>query len=54
LFLSKTIGVQARRSLAVRWFLTRIIFNPEDGGDIFFRNVGPHTDYGAISQRMAT
>jgi hypothetical protein len=30
---------------ATRWFLARLIFDPEDGGDAFLRNVGSHTDY---------
>jgi hypothetical protein len=29
---------------AARWFLARLIFEPEDG-DTFLRNVGSHTDY---------
>jgi hypothetical protein len=27
------------------WFLARGFFYPEDGGDMFFRNVGLHTIY---------
>jgi hypothetical protein len=30
---------------AARWFLTRLILDAEDSGDIFPRNVGSHTDY---------
>jgi hypothetical protein len=26
-------------------FLARIIYNPQDGRDIFLRNVGPYTEY---------
>jgi hypothetical protein len=29
---------------AARWFLARMIFDPEDGGDMFLRNVGSYTD----------
>jgi hypothetical protein len=32
---------------AARWFLVRLIFDHEDGGDKFFRNVGSH-DYMAL------
>jgi hypothetical protein len=28
-----------------RWFLIRLIFNPENGGDTFLRNVGSYTGY---------
>jgi hypothetical protein len=28
---------------ATRWFPARQIFEPEDGGDTFLRNVGSHT-----------
>jgi hypothetical protein len=43
--------MKARRNsltlmLAV-WFLTRLIFDLEDGGDTFLRNVGSYTDYTA-------
>jgi hypothetical protein len=41
----------ARQPHAVRWFLARLIFGPEDGGDTFLRNFRLH---GAISQKMAT
>jgi hypothetical protein len=30
---------------AVRWYLARLIFEPEDGGNIFIRNIGSRTDY---------
>jgi hypothetical protein len=30
------------------WFLARMIFDPEDGGDTFLRNVCSHTDYTAV------
>jgi hypothetical protein len=33
---------------SARWFLVRIIFDPEDGSFTFFRNVGSHTDYKAL------
>jgi hypothetical protein len=40
---------------AVRWLLACMIFGPEDGGDMFLRDVGSHTDHRAsISQTMAT
>jgi hypothetical protein len=32
------------QSPAARWFLARLIFHFEDGGDTFLRNVGSHTD----------
>jgi hypothetical protein len=28
--------------LLARWFLARLVFDPEDGGDIFLRNVGSY------------
>jgi hypothetical protein len=31
-----------------RWFLARLIFNSEDGGDTFLRNVGSYTYYTAL------
>jgi hypothetical protein len=31
-----------------RWFLARLIFDHEDGGDTFLRNVGSYTDYTAL------
>jgi hypothetical protein len=34
-----------------RWFLARLIFDPEDGGDIFLRNVGSYTDYTVLYNR---
>jgi hypothetical protein len=33
------------------WFLAWLIFNPEDGGDTFFRNVSSHMDYMALYPR---
>jgi hypothetical protein len=33
---------------ATRWFLVRLFFDHEDGGDIFFRNVCSRTDYTAL------
>jgi hypothetical protein len=36
---------------AARWFLARLIFDPEDGGDAAFRNVGSHTDCTALHPR---
>jgi hypothetical protein len=34
-------------------FLARLIFDTEDEGDTFLRNVGSHTDYG-LSQNLTT
>jgi hypothetical protein len=34
-----------------RLFLARLIFDPEDGGDTFLRNVGSYTDYTALYPR---
>jgi hypothetical protein len=34
-----------------RWFLARLIFDPEDGGDTLLRNVGSCTDYTALYPR---
>jgi hypothetical protein len=31
-----------------RWDLSLLIFDPENGGDTFLRNVGLHTDYKAL------
>jgi hypothetical protein len=36
-----------------RWFLARGFFYPEDGGDIFLRNVGSQKIHGATSQKTA-
>jgi hypothetical protein len=33
--------------LLALWFDARLIFNPEDGGDSFLRNVGSYMDYTA-------
>jgi hypothetical protein len=30
---------------------TLLIFDAEDGGDMFLRNVGSHTDYTALNPR---
>jgi hypothetical protein len=36
------------------WFLARGFFYPEDGGDMFLRNVGSRKDlHGATSQKKA-
>jgi hypothetical protein len=35
------------------WFLGRGFLYPEDGGDIFLRNVGSHRSTGTISQKTA-
>jgi hypothetical protein len=34
-------------SMLGHWFLALLIFDPEDGGCAFLRNVGLHTDYTA-------
>jgi hypothetical protein len=34
-----------------RWFLARLIFDPEDWGDTFLRNVSSYTDYTALYPR---
>jgi hypothetical protein len=36
---------------ATHWFLARLIFGPEDGGDSFLRNVGPRTNYSVLYPR---
>jgi hypothetical protein len=38
-------------SPVARWFLARLIFDTEDGGDTFLRNVISHTDYTALYPR---
>jgi hypothetical protein len=38
-------GLKSAQPPATRWFLARLIFDPEDGGDTLLRNVGLHTDY---------
>jgi hypothetical protein len=30
---------------ASRWFIVRLIFDPEDGSDTFLKNVGSYADY---------
>jgi hypothetical protein len=37
--------------LTERWFLARLIIYPDDGGDMFLRNVGSYTDYKALYSR---
>jgi hypothetical protein len=34
--------------MLARWFLVRLIVSPEDGGDVFFRNLGSYTNYMAL------
>jgi hypothetical protein len=34
------------------WFLARLIFNPEDGGDMFLRNISSYMDYMALYPRI--
>jgi hypothetical protein len=36
---------------AVRWFLDRLNFYPDDGVNTFLRNVHSHTDYTALYSR---
>jgi hypothetical protein len=38
-------------SLRLGWFLARLIFCPEDGGDTFLRKVCSHMDYTALYPR---
>jgi hypothetical protein len=40
-----TILQQKILVLLARWFLARMIFDTEDGGDTFLRNGGSPTDY---------
>jgi hypothetical protein len=40
--------------LIAHWFLARLIFDPEDGGDTSLRNVDSYGLQGNISQKMAT
>jgi hypothetical protein len=35
----------------MRWFLVPLNFYTEDGGNIFLRNVGSHTDFTAVYPR---
>jgi hypothetical protein len=32
------------KALAASWFLVRLVFEPEDGDDMYLRNVGSDTD----------
>jgi hypothetical protein len=34
--------IQQSKKYIVRWFFARLIFDTEDGGDTFLRNVGLH------------
>jgi hypothetical protein len=36
---------------AARWSLVQPIFDPQDGGDTFLRNVGPPTVYADVCPR---
>jgi hypothetical protein len=36
---------------ATRWFLVRLIFDPENGGDTILLNVGSHTVFTALHLR---
>jgi hypothetical protein len=40
-------GTYLPSRLLARWFLTLLIFDPEDGSDTFLRNVCSYTDYTA-------
>jgi hypothetical protein len=44
-------GTSVPKAPAARWFLAKLFFYHEDGGDIFLRNVGSHTDYTALYPR---
>jgi hypothetical protein len=46
-----TIAVSVQVLPQVAWFLARMIFDPEDWGDMFLRNVGSHTDHTALYLR---
>jgi hypothetical protein len=37
-----------------RPYVPNLVFDPEDGGDTFLRNVGSHTDYATIYQATGT
>jgi hypothetical protein len=55
ILLSQTYTCHFLRShLLERWFLARLILDPEDGCDTFFRNVTSHTDYMALSKKKVT
>jgi hypothetical protein len=34
-----------------RWFLAQLIFDPEDGGDMFLENISSYTDYAVLNPR---
>jgi hypothetical protein len=36
---------------AISWFLVQLIFNPEDGGDLFLQNIGSHMNHVALYPR---
>jgi hypothetical protein len=38
-------------AICSHWFLIRLIFDHEDGGDMFLRNVGSYTDYRTLFPR---
>jgi hypothetical protein len=41
------------RSLATRWFLARLIFGPEAGGEMYLRNTGSRTDCTTLYSRRS-
>jgi hypothetical protein len=43
---------QSKKPAAARWFLARLILDPEDVGDMFLWNVGSHTDYTELYPRI--
>jgi hypothetical protein len=48
--INSILGVEnqpSKKSLP-SWFLARRIFDPEDGSNVFVRNVGSHTNYTAL------
>jgi hypothetical protein len=44
-------GASPSAATSLRWFLAREFFYPEDGGDMFLRNVGSHKIYMAPHPR---
>jgi hypothetical protein len=52
---SRWLGRMTDSSLCLatcsRWFLARLIFDPENGGETILRSVGSHTDYTALYPR---
>jgi hypothetical protein len=52
---SRWVGKMSSQSFCLansfRWFPARLIFDPEDGGETFLRNVGSYTDYTVLYPR---